>query len=88
MVPCLPGQVHESSTVPRRHVLAAGARHMGAPAQHELHMDSCCSPAMGQATARTVATVRVDGTCWGWKESGGSVRCNMNIGSRDDSFFG
>jgi len=67
---------------------------MGAPAQHELHMHSCCLPEIGQATARTVATARVDGTCWGWKECGGSgrgvrmARSNMNIWSHDVSFFG
>jgi len=38
---------------------------MGAPAQHEFHMDSCCSPAMGQAAAQTVAAERVDEECGG-----------------------
>jgi len=67
---------------------------MGAPAQHELHMDSCCSPEMGQATAQTVATARVDETCWGWKECvGGGSRSvrgtfNMNVWSHDISLFG
>jgi hypothetical protein len=28
------------------HFLAAEARHMGAPAQHKLHMGLCCSPEM------------------------------------------
>ena len=70
----IPGEQHKSSTVPRRHLLAAGAHHMRAPAQHEFHMDSCCSPGMGPATAQTVATARVDGMCWGWKERGGGGR--------------
>jgi len=46
--------------MPRRHLLAARAHHMGAPAQHKFHMDSCCSPEMGQAAARTVAAENVD----------------------------
>ena len=33
---------------------------MEAPAQHEFHMDWCCSPEMGQAAARTVATEHID----------------------------
>ena len=47
-----------SPAVPRRHLLAAGACHMRAPAQHEFHMDSCCLPEMGPATARTAARVQ------------------------------
>jgi len=70
-VPCLLGQLYESSTVPQCHLLAAGAHHVGAPAQHKLHMDSCCLPELSQATAWTVATTQVDRTCWGWKECGG-----------------
>ena len=43
-----------SRAVPQRHLLAAGAHHMGAPAQHKLHMDLHCLPAMGAAPARTL----------------------------------
>jgi len=48
---------------------------MGAPAQHEFHMDLCCSPEMGQAAAWTVAAECIDKECGG----GGQGVCMATV---------